>query len=80
MIKEKNKLNFEKELKVLDKMYSEISQAIFEKPDLNNIEEVRLYVDNSLKLFNDLALNVKDLKNSLIKNREIILETWNPPA
>jgi len=80
MIKEQDKFNFKNELKLLDKMYSEISQAIFEKPDLNNIEEVRLYVDNSLKLFNDLALNVKDLKNSLIKNRDIILETWNPPA
>ncbi len=80
MIKEKDQFNFEKELKLLDKMYSDISEAIFAKPDLNDIEAIRLYVDNTVGTLNNIALNIKDVKNTLIKNREIIHQTWNPPA
>ncbi|MCC6636370.1 MAG: hypothetical protein IT278_01435, partial [Ignavibacteriaceae bacterium] len=48
--------------------------------DGNDIEELRLYVDNTYSVLNSTALRVKELKNQLLKDSKLILETWNPPA
>ena len=61
-------------------MFNDMVEAIHLKPDGNDIEELRLYVDNTYSVLNSTALRVKELKNQLLKDSKLILETWNPPA
>ncbi|MBK6680149.1 MAG: hypothetical protein IPI12_02055 [Ignavibacteriales bacterium] len=77
---DKSKFKFEKEIEVLDQMFNDMVEAIHLKPDGNDIEELRLYVDNTYSVLNSTALRVKELKNQLLKDSKLILETWNPPA
>jgi hypothetical protein len=71
---------FESEIKTLDKIYLDMLEAIENIPTGQDYEVMRLYVDNLYGLLNRTVANVKDVKNGLLKDKKLILETWNPPA
>jgi hypothetical protein len=73
-------INFESEIKLLDLIYTDMLEAIHQKPDENDIEAMRLYMDNIWGVFNRTVFRVTEIKNSLQKNQKLIHETWNPPA
>jgi hypothetical protein len=73
-------INFESEIKFLDLIYTDMLEAIHQKPDENDIEAMRLYMDNIWGVFNRTVFRVTEIKNSLQKNQKLIHETWNPPA
>ncbi|MBK7868166.1 MAG: hypothetical protein IPJ75_14945 [Ignavibacteriales bacterium] len=77
---DKSQFKFEKEIEVLDQIFNDMVEAVHLKPDGNDIEELRLYVDNTYTVLNTTALRVKAIKNQLLKDSKLILETWNPPA
>lgn len=80
-MKEKTEeLLFEPEIKILDKIYLDMIEAIENIPTGQDYEVMRLYVDNLYGLLNRTVTNVKDVKNGLLKDRKLIHETWNPPA
>ncbi len=76
----KKESNFEQEIKYLDLIYSDMIEALHQKPDENDIEAIRLYMDNIWGVFNRTVFRVTEIKNSLQKNKKLIHETWNPPA
>lgn len=78
-LKKEEKL-FETEIKTLDKIYLDMLEAIENIPTGQDYEVMRLYVDNLYGLLNRTVTNVKDVKNGLLKDKKLILETWNPPA
>ena len=80
MSEKKEESLFESEIKTLDKIYLDMLEAIENIPTGQDYEVMRLYVDNLYGLLNRTVANVKDVKNSLLKDRKLILETWNPPA
>lgn len=71
---------FDKELKLLDLVYTDMVEAIHTKPNDNNIEELRLYVDNIYTVLNRTVFRVQELKNDLLEDKKLVLDTWNPPA
>ena len=73
-------INFDSEVKFLDLIYTDMLEAIHQKPDENDIEAKRLYMDNIWGVFNRTVFRVTEIKNSLQKNQKLIHETWNPPA
>ena len=73
-------INFDSEVKLLDLIYTDMLEAIHQKPDENDIEAMRLYMDNIWGVFNRTVFRVTEIKNSLQKNKKLIHETWNPPA
>jgi len=73
-------INFNSEIQFLDLIYSDMIEAIHQKPDENDIEVMRLYMDNIWGVFNRTIFRVTEIKNSLQKNQKLIHETWNPPA
>lgn len=73
-------INFDSEIQFLDLIYSDMIEAIHQKPNENDIEAVRLYLDNIWGVFNRTVFRVTEIKNSLQKNQKLIHETWNPPA
>jgi hypothetical protein len=73
-------INFDSEIKFLDLIYTDMLEAIHQKPDENDIEAMRLYMDNIWGVFNRTVFRVTEIKNSLQKNQKLIHETWNPPA
>ena len=76
----KSTVNFNSEIKILDLIYSDMIDALHNKPDGNDIEVMRLYVDNIWGVFNRTVFRVTEIKNSLQKDQNIKHETWNPPA
>ncbi|MBS4035165.1 MAG: hypothetical protein KGZ85_11920 [Ignavibacterium sp.] len=80
MESKKEETLFESEIKTLDKIYLDMLEAIENIPTGQDYEVMRLYVDNLYGLLNRTVSNVKDVKNGLLKDRKLILETWNPPA
>lgn len=78
--KVRTELNFEKEIKMLDLIYSDMLESIQGKPDSNKIDDLRLYVDNIYTVLNRTAIRVKEIKNDLLADEKFIHETWNPPA
>ena len=81
-MKEKSnpEITFESEIKFLDLIYTDMLEAIHQKPDENDIEAMRLYMDNIWGVFNRTVFRVTEIKNSLQKNQKLLHETWNPPA
>jgi hypothetical protein len=73
-------INFNSEIQFLDLIYSDMIEAIHQKPNENDIEAVRLYLDNIWGVFNRTVFRVTEIKNNLQKNQKLIHETWNPPA
>jgi hypothetical protein len=76
----KEESNFEKEIKYLDLIYTDMIEALHQKPDENDIEGMRLYLDNIWGVFNRTVIRVSEIKNSLQKEKKFKHETWNPPA
>jgi len=76
----KPETNFDKEIQFLDLIYSDMLEAIHQKPDENDIEAMRLYMDNIWGVFNRTVFRVIEIKNNLQKEQKLIHETWNPPA
>lgn len=72
--------NFSNEVKLLDAIYEDIIEAVHNEPDMNDIESMRLYIENSYRIFNRTIFRVVEIKNSLTKNEKIDSSTWNPPA
>lgn len=78
--KANSEINFDDEIKYLDLIYSDMIEAIHQKPDENDIEAMRLYIDNIWSVFNRTVFRVTEVKNILQKDQKLIHETWNPPA
>lgn len=76
----KTETSYENEIKFLDLVYSDMIEALHQKPDENDIEGMRLYLDNIWGVFNRTVFRVTEIKNSLQKNQKLKHETWNPPA
>jgi hypothetical protein len=79
---EKNKLDFKLEIVLLDKAQTELFGAIASKPDPNDIEAMRLYLDNVYMIMNKCVTLIKDTKNAL-QNKQAeppLTETYNSPA
>lgn len=72
--------NFSNEVKLLDAIYEDIIEAVHKEPDMNDIESMRLYIENSFRIFNRTIFRVVEIKNSFIKNEKLDSSTWNPPA
>jgi len=73
-------LKLNKDISILDDIYTDMVEAIHAKPSGSNLEELRLYVDNLYAILNRTVFRVQEVKNSLNEERKLILETWNPPA
>ena len=71
---------FSNEVKLLDAIYEDIIEAVHNEPDMNDIESMRLYIENSFRIFNRTIFRVVEIKNSLTKNEKPDSSTWNPPA
>jgi len=73
---------FEVELNLLDRVQTDLFEAITLKPDVRDVEAVRLYVDNLYLVLNRTVTIIMDVKNHLIKKDipSIITETYNSPA
>lgn len=78
--KQIREISFESEIKYLDLIYSDMIEALHQKPDENDIEGMRLYLDNMWGVFNRTVFRVTEIKNSLQKDQKLKHETWNPPA
>lgn len=57
--------NFKKEVEILDDLYSEIVEAITNKPEVQDYEKSRIYFENLAARLNGWAHIVKDLKKQL---------------
>ena len=79
---EPNQKMFALEIALLDKLQNEIFEAIAQKPNAMDYDEVRLFVDNVFMTLNKSSQLAKDVKNLLLKKdfKEAITETYNPPA
>lgn len=72
--------NFQKEIKLLEQIYADMLEASHNEPDLNDIESMRLYIENTFRIFNRTIFRVNEIKNSLTKDKGFDSSTWNPPA
>ncbi len=72
--------NFKKEISLLDQIYNDMLEASHNEPDLNDVESMRLYIENSFRIFNRTIFRVNEIKNSLTKENKLDSSTWNPPA
>ncbi len=73
---------FALEIALLDKLQIELFEAISQKPQVMDYDEIRLFVDNVFMTLNKCFTLSKDVKNALLKKdfKELITETYNPPA
>ena len=62
-------MNFKEEQKILDEVYSEIVDAIMNKPGTENYEEARIYFENAAARMNKWANDIKKVQSKL-QNRE----------
>lgn len=78
----KTKKKFETEVALLDRIQRELFDAIASKPDNNDYEAVRLYVDNLFITLNRTVTMIMDVKTNLEKkeSQDGITETYNSPA
>jgi hypothetical protein len=76
----KTDTNYENEIKFLDLIYNDMIEALHQKPNENDIEAMRLYMDNIWGVFNRTVFRVTEIKNNLQKDQKLRHETWNPPA
>lgn len=72
--------NFQKEISLLNQIYDDMLEASHNEPDLNNIESMRIYIENSFRIFNRTIFRVNEIKNSLSDRSKLDSSTWNPPA
>lgn len=72
--------NYQKEIKLLEQIYDDMLEASHNEPDLNDIESMRLYIENTFRIFNRTIFRINEIKNSLNKDKGFDSSTWNPPA
>jgi GTPase len=77
-----NQKMFELEVALLDKLQSELFDAIAQKPQAMDFDEIRLYVDNVYMTLNKCVTISKDVKNALLKKdyKDMFTDTYNSPA
>jgi len=71
---------FEHEIKLLDEVYSEMVEAIMNKPDLQDYEISRIYYENVAARLNKWVNQVKEVKGNLEKQENLDLSADNRPA
>lgn len=73
---------FALEVALLDKLQLELFEAIAQKPQAMDFDEIRLFVDNVYMTLNKCVTLSKDVKNALLKKdyKDIITDTYNSPA
>ena len=73
---------FALEVALLDKLQSELFDAIAQKPQAMDFDEIRLFVDNVYMTLNKCVTISKDVKNSILKKdyKDMFTETYNSPA
>ncbi len=73
---------FALEIALLDKLQVELFEAIAQKPQAMDFEEIRLFVDNVYMTLNKCVTISKDVKNALLKKdyKDLITDTYNSPA
>ena len=78
----KTQKKFDTEIALLDRIQRELFDAIASKPDNNDYEAVRLYVDNLFITLNRTVTMIMDVKTNLEKkeSQDGITETYNSPA
>lgn len=72
--------NFQKEISLLNQIYDDMLESSHNEPDLNDIESMRIYIENSFRIFNRTIFRVNEIKNSLSDKSKLDSSTWNPPA
>lgn len=71
---------FSNEVKLLDQIYEDMIEATHNEPDMNDIESMRLFIENCFRIFNRTIFRVVEIKNTLTKDEKLDSSTWNPPA
>jgi hypothetical protein len=73
---------FALEVALLDKLQSELFEAIAQKPQAMDFDEIRLFVDNVYMTLNKCVTISKDVKNALLKKdyKDMFTDTYNSPA
>jgi hypothetical protein len=73
---------FALEIALLDKLQLELFDAIAQKPQAMDFDEIRLFVDNVYMTLNKCVTLSKDVKNALLKKdyKDLITDTYNSPA
>lgn len=72
--------NFHKEISLLNQIYNDMIEASHNEPDLNDVESMRIYIENTFRIFNRTIFRVNEIKNSLSDKSKLDSSTWNPPA
>lgn len=75
-----NTKDFKNEIKLLDQIYEDMIEATHSEPNMNDIESMRLFIENSFRVFNRTIFRIVEIKNSLSENESLDSSTWNPPA
>ncbi|MAT59701.1 MAG: hypothetical protein K8F60_11355 [Melioribacteraceae bacterium] len=73
--------DFKKEIDLLDETYTDIVEAIMNKPEVEDYERSRIYFENVVAHMNNWIENIKEVKNSLEKREPVKdLTADNRPA
>jgi hypothetical protein len=72
--------NFQKEISLLNQIYDDMIEASHNEPDFNDVESMRLYIENSFRIFNRTIFRINEVKNALMNEEKLDSSTWNPPA
>ena len=73
--------DFKKEIDLLDETYTDIIEAIMNKPEVEDYERSRIYFENVVAHMNNWIENIKEVKNSLEKREPVKdLTADNRPA
>ena len=71
-------ITFESEIKFLDLIYTDMLEAIHQKPDENDIEAMRLYMDNIWGVFNRTVFRVTEIKKQFTEKSETYSRNLEP--
>lgn len=73
--------DFKKEIDLLDETYTDVVEAIMNKPEVEDYERSRIYFENVVAHMNNWIENIKEVKNSLEKREPVKdLTADNRPA
>ncbi len=63
--------NFKDELNILNDVYSELIDAIENKPEIEDYEKSRIYTENLISHLNKWVIDVKNVRNLLEKREPV---------
>lgn len=63
--------NFKDELNILNDVYSELIDAIENKPETQDYEKSRIYTENLISYLNKWVVDVKNVRNLLEKREPV---------